>query len=173
MRRVAAGAIDVVLSMIGAVVLIALGAAAGLGLAELEVPLLLYGAYHALFYWLWDGQTPGLAILDIRVVSANGGELLAAQAMLRGLLRPLALYALGWSAWLGAHEPGVVAVSVATLLLVELGMMFTLPSRQTLSDLVSRTLVVDAPPPQPHRAPAAPMYSETDAEFGVRPQQVR
>jgi hypothetical protein len=58
---------------------------------------------------------------------------------------------------------------VASVLLSELGMMYTLPTRQTLSDLVSRTLVVNVPPPQPHRAPAAPMYSPTDAEFGVRP----
>jgi hypothetical protein len=56
---------------------------------------------------------------------------------------------------------------------VELGMMFTLPTRQTLADLVARTLVINVPPPQPHRAPAAPMYSATDAEFGVRPRVIR
>ncbi len=50
--------------------------------------------------------------------------------------------------------------------------MSTLPTRQSTSDLLCRTFVVSALPLQPHRAPAAPMFSATDAKFGVRPQRI-
>lgn len=33
------------------------------------------------------------------------------------------------------------------------------------------TLVVKMPPPQAHRAPAVPMFSAGDAEFGVPPRR--
>jgi len=147
----------------------------GFGRPELELALIMYALYHLVFYALWGGQTLGLRLFDIKAVSAAGGnELSRIQILVRAGFRPLLLYALGWTAYLVArHQFSVAAVMVLAPLLGELGMMLTLPSRQTLSDLVSRTLVVKVPPPQPHRAPAAPMYSPTDAEFGVRPGKPR
>jgi len=45
------------------------------------------------------------------------------------------------------------------------------PLSRSITDRVARSLVVNIPPPQPHRAPAVPtMYSAPDAEFGPRPQ---
>jgi hypothetical protein len=41
--------------------------------------------------------------------------------------------------------------------------------RRSVADLVAGTIVVNAPAPQAHRAPAAPMYGATDREFGPRP----
>ena len=145
----------------------------GFGSPELEMALIIYALYHLVFYALWRGQTLGLRLFDIKAVSVIGGnELSHVQILVRAGFRPLLLYVLGWTAYLIArHQFNVAAGLVLAPLLGELGMMLTLPSRQTLSDLVSRTLVVNVPPPQPHRAPAAPMYSPTDAEFGVRPQR--
>jgi len=44
-------------------------------------------------------------------------------------------------------------------------------SRETLTDRLAGSLVVNLPPLQPHRAPAVPMYSATDAEFGHPPSR--
>lgn len=174
-RRLVAGFLDLVLAVMSAGIASTIAQAVGYNANEAELALLGYALYHAAFYWAWDGQTIGLRILDIRSVSAIGGAGLSAlQIIARATFRPALLYVLGWAAyWIARDQPSVFAVILLTPLLGELGMMFTLPSRQTLSDMVSRTLVVNVPPPQPHRAPAAPMYSATDAEFGVRPRRVR
>jgi uncharacterized RDD family membrane protein YckC len=141
---------------------------------QMELVLSVYALYHAAFYWLSDGQTPGLRIFDVRTVSAIGGlELSPGQALVRAGFRPLLLYVLGWVVNSAGFPVNVVVVIVLAPPLCELGMMFTLPSRQTLSDLLSGTLVVNVPPPQPHRAPAVPMYSATDAEFGVPPRRIK
>ena len=174
-RRLVAGFIDFVLSVMSAGVIAWIGQSSGYESAnEMRLALSVYALYHAGFYWLWGGQTPGLHIFDIRTVSAIGGlHLSLGQALVRAGFRPLLLYLLGWVASSAGLPFNVVAIIVLAPLLGELGMMLTLPGRQTLSDLVSRTLVVNVPPPQPHRAPAAPMYSATDAEFGVRPRRIK
>src|SRR5262249_42271960 len=174
-RRLVAGFIDLVLSVMSAGVIAWIAQSSGYESAtEFRLALSVYVLYHAAFYWLWDGQTPGLRILDMRTVSASGGiELSIGQALLRAAIRPLLLWLVGWGSDLAGLPFNIVAVIVLAPLLGELGMMLTLPGRQTLSDLLSRTLVVNVPPPQPHRAPAAPMYSATDAQFGVRPRRVK
>jgi hypothetical protein len=55
--------------------------------------------------------------------------------------------------------------------LIAVGLLFSLRSRRTIADFVAGTLVVNTPPLQPHRAPAAPMYSAGDAEFGYAPRK--
>ncbi|SRR6266540_2582383 len=174
-RRLVAGFVDLVLSLMAAGVVAWIAQSFGYESAnEMRLALAVYALYHAAFYWLWGGQTPGLRIFDIRTVSAIGGiELSLLQALVRAGSRPLLLYLLGWVANSTVLPFNVVGVIVVAPLLGELGMMLTLPSRQTLSDLLSRTIVVNVPPPQPHRAPAGPMYSATDAEFGVRPRQIK
>ena len=133
-----------------------------------------YALYHLVFFWFLAGATPGLRAFDMQVVRASDGrELSIVRAVVRSGFRPLLLCVIGWSAdfFLVSFNP--LGPALAAPLLLELGMMFTLPSRQTLSDLVANTLVVNVPPPQPHRAPAAPMYSPTDAEFGLPPRRHR
>ena len=51
---------------------------------------------------------------------------------------------------------------------MEAGLIVFHPLRRSLADLVAGTVVVASPPVQPHRAPAAPMFSKSDAEFGSR-----
>jgi uncharacterized RDD family membrane protein YckC len=173
-RRLAAGLVDFVLAVMSAGIISGIAQTLGHTSNQLELALIIYAIYHAGFYWLWGGQTPGLRTFDIRTVSAVGSiDLSSRQALARAGLRPLVLYLLGWASNSITPQFNIAAVIVLTPLLGELGMMFTLPSRQTLSDLASRTLVVNVPPLQPHRAPAAPMYSPTDAEFGVRPQRTK
>ena len=176
-RRVLAGAMDLALCMF---LLLMLEVIVGIGAAASEMDvdflnpagLITYAAYHLVFFWLFQGQSPGLSLFHIRVVKAtNGEELGLSRALLRSVFRPVALYVLNLGATV-LHPIGSATAAIwATPLAIEMGMMFTLPTRQTLTDLVSKTFVVNTPLPQPHRAPAAPMYSETDAEFGVRPRR--
>lgn len=174
LRRVFAGVLDTLLCVVVTVFLWSLVMAAGGVLPATtmsNIAFLVYFIYHLLFYSVYHGQTPGLTVFDIKIVrAADGHDLLQWEAALRAGMRPVLVYGLGWAGvtW---REPQII-LTVATLpLVIELGMMFTMPTRQTLSDVVSRTLVVNLPAPQPHRAPAAPMYSASDAEFGVRPQR--
>jgi uncharacterized RDD family membrane protein YckC len=173
LRRVVAGVLDLVVLLF-----FVLLAAALIGQARpsehVAAALFTYGLYHAAFLSLLGGATPAQRVFDMRIVSMKaGGELSVGQTFLRSMFRPMFLYATGWTAVVLAPPPSVLMVLFVAPLLVELGMMFTLPTRQTLTDLVARTLVINVPPPQPHRAPAAPMYSATDAEFGVRPRIIR
>jgi uncharacterized RDD family membrane protein YckC len=173
-RRLAGGLVDLVLAVMSAGIISGMAQTLGYTSNQLELALLIYAIYHASFYWLGGGQTPGQRTFDIRTVSAVGGiDLSTAQALARAGLRPLVLYLTGWASNSVLPHFNVAAVIVLAPLLGELGMMFTLPTRQTLSDLASRTLVVNVPPLQPHRAPAAPMYSPTDVEFGVRPKRTK
>ena len=57
------------------------------------------------------------------------------------------------------------------LWLAEYSLLKSSPVRQTLADKVARTVVVNTPTWEPHRAPAIPMYSATDAEFGHPPSR--
>jgi uncharacterized RDD family membrane protein YckC len=174
-RRLCAGLVDVVAVAMSAGMVSTIAQTVVSNSHEIELALIVYALYHTALYLLWGGQTLGLRLFDIRAVSAVGNiELSLRQGLARAGFRPLLLYVLGWVSYLIApHQFNVVAAIVLAPLLGELGMMFSLPSRQTLSDIVSRTLVVSVPPPQPHRAPAAPMYSAKDAEFGVRPHRLR
>jgi hypothetical protein len=52
---------------------------------------------------------------------------------------------------------------------VELALMAHTSWRRSVADLFARTIVVNRPPPQAHRAPAYPMFSAKDEEFGPKP----
>ena len=171
-RRLVAGVVDLAVLLLFVIFAVAL-----LGEARpaqhLAAVMFTYGLYHAAFLSLLAGGTPGLRAFDMRIVSARGADLSVLQTLIRSGFRPALLYAVGWAAVTIDPSPGVRFSLMSAPVLFEVGMMFTLPTRQTLTDLVSRTLVINVPPPQPHRAPAAPMYSATDAEFGVRPRKLR
>jgi len=171
-KRVVAGAVDVVLYLLLFIVVIAAVTSVqkdvwGPQLAALAGAT--YVVYHVAFFQVFEGATPGLRALNMRIVSTTGGGSLSLVRMfVRSGFRPVLLFVFGWVllVLIGRYSFRTESLLFAPLLL-ELGMMFTLPSRQTLSDLVARTLVVNVPPPQPHRAPAGPMYSPSDAEFGL------
>jgi len=170
-RRLIAGVVDLVALLFFVIVAVAL-----LGEARpaegFAVVMFTYGLYHAVFFSYLGGATPGLRALDMRIVSVTGADLSLWQTFLRSGFRPALLYAFGWTTVTMAPSPGLKFSLMLAPVLLEAGMMFTLPMRQTLTDLVSRTLVINVPPPQPHRAPAGPMYSAADAEFGVRPRKL-
>ena len=131
--------------------------------------VLVFASYHFCFLYYRSGQTPGRRVLSIQIVSSRPAlGLTLIQCVARTILRFL---------WLVAFIPlesvsGIPWLAFAPLF-TDLVLMTYLPSRQTVADLLCRTVVVNTPPPQPHRAPAGPMYSATDAEFGVRPRAAR
>jgi uncharacterized RDD family membrane protein YckC len=128
---------------------------------------MLYVAYHTFFLVAWEGQSPGKRLFNIQVTSAVGtGDL----SQLRCLARPAIRAALVVAAAISNtfYEESVLVILV---LAADVFLVAVLPSRQTLPDLICRTLVVNRPPVQPHRAPAGPMYSASDAEFGIPPRK--
>ena len=174
LKRAFAGAADAFVYLLVLVFVIA--AVTGTEPRGFSVPLMAviasatYVLYHSASFWYLDDATPGMRVLNMRIVRASGGRALSfAQTLIRPAVRPLLLWVFAWSAYFLDWRSARLQAALIAPLLLELGMMFTLPSRQTLSDLVAKTLVVNVPPPQPHRAPAGPMYSPTDAEFGLPP----
>lgn len=127
-------------------------------------------------YWIyetsclvsWKGSSLGRNLFDIQVVSSTGNYDLALwQAVIRPASR-IAYYA-GFLAYLRPAPVHQLDVALYPFVL-ELVLLY-MPWGVTLADLVARTRVINTPPPQPHRAPAGPMYSATDAEFGHRPSR--
>jgi uncharacterized RDD family membrane protein YckC len=164
LRRVAAAAIDFAVALLLAILAAAIIQQVRLDPLAIGIAsVLVFVAYHFCFLYYWSGETPGRRVLSIRVVSSRPAiDLTLVQCVARPLLRFL---------WLVAFIPLESALRIPWIAfipaLAELVLMTYLPSRQTVADLLCRTVVVNIPPPQPHRAPAGPMYSATDAEFGV------
>ena len=128
-----------------------------------------YFLYHAACYRYGEGQTFGLWLLRLRLVDARDGASPSLLQMLtKAGFRPFAIYAVAFAM---APNQSPFVLFVAALLSGEITSMFALVTRQSVSDVVSRTMVIKLPPPEPHRAPAGPMYSEDDSEFGVRPRR--
>jgi uncharacterized RDD family membrane protein YckC len=125
---------------------------------------ILYLAYHAT---VLTNQSIafGRVVASISVVSIRGHELTPMQALVRSVSRTV-LVALGLTGAVVSHEPWIIIVPCG----VEVTLIMVSPWRQSIADLVAGTLVVRSPQVQPHRAPAAPMYSATDSEFGVPPK---
>jgi uncharacterized RDD family membrane protein YckC len=168
-KRIAAAAID--LGPLAFLWMVILAAATDAGLPILLLALLTplsYVTYQAAFLYYWDGESPGRRTCNIRVVLADGGrELGLWRCVARPLVRTLSIVAGGLLAqWIGA-------IALALALMLDFLLIAWLPLKQSLPDIVCRTLVVNAPPPQPHRAPAAPMYSASDAEFGPPPRRIK
>jgi uncharacterized RDD family membrane protein YckC len=179
LKRIIAGVIDVVLYVICLMLVMA-------ALSDIQISPgswmrgfaliagVTYTLYHVAFFWFFSGATPGQRAWDMSVVRASDGSRISAvRGVVRAGFRPLLLFLLGSSVDLLLAPSVRVEAVIAAPLFLEAGMMFTLPSRQTLADIVAMTVVVNVPPPQPHRAPAAPMYSPSDAEFGVPPRPPR
>jgi uncharacterized RDD family membrane protein YckC len=127
-------------------------------------------------YWIYEsgcllvlrGGSLGRRLFDIQVVSSIGGTELE---WWQAVLRPGARVALFASFLMYLSPTPAQKLDVAFVpFLIETALLFT-PLSLTIADIVARTRVVNTPPPQPHRAPAGPMYSATDAEFGPAPRR--
>lgn len=108
----------------------------------------------------------GRVVMAISVVSLKSGpELSGFQCIARPVVR-LAWLCIGVVLAKFFREPMLLCGP----LLFDVALLTFHPLRQTVADLVCRTVVVNLPPFQPHRAPAGPMFSADDAEFGPRPR---
>jgi uncharacterized RDD family membrane protein YckC len=109
----------------------------------------------------------GRVLQGIFVLSArSGGRPSLSQAILRPLARVV------WALFgVALAEVADQNALVLLPLLVDLALIAHHPRRQATADLLAGTVVVVSPPYQPHRAPALPMYSASDSEFGSPPKQ--
>lgn len=143
-------------------------------IGSMRLYLLCLAAYHLAFLLWRGGATLGKSLQDIAVVSEHGRALAPWSSLARVAVRygPLLLLTIDYPDW----EPvpallGLVAKVAAGLIwLRESHLLQHAPTRQTLADRAARSMVVNLPPPHTHRAPAGPMYSASDAEFGVPPK---
>jgi uncharacterized RDD family membrane protein YckC len=169
-KRFAAALIDIVLVMVIAVLAHVFAKAIGYPADFASLIAIVYFAYHAGFLHNWNGQSPGRRTLDISVVSARGAPLTFLQAILRSGLRPLCCF-IPSGGLLALGLPQIDPVTSMVVATVEFVLLAFVPSRRTSADLLAGAIVVNTPPPQPYRAPAVPMYSATDAEFGYPPRK--
>lgn len=168
-KRYAAWTADAFVALLLFLVANAVGEALAWDLARWEV-LALVGALYQGGLLAWSpGQTFGRHVVGIQLMGDGGVPVSPAQATARALMRmaPLAL--------LGSDGPSPLLGALALVVLwwLDLRGIEGTPQRQGLTDRWCRTLVVNLPPPHTHRAPAGPMFSATDDEFGVPPRGPR
>src|SRR5471032_2507158 len=87
--------------------------------------LLIFGfqwVYFNLFEWLWNGQTPGKRLLNLRVIKVDGSPVSGIDVLLRNLSRP--------------------NDTLGPMGLIGLLMIFVSRKAQRLGDLMARTLVI-------------------------------
>jgi uncharacterized RDD family membrane protein YckC len=172
-KRMAAAAIDCL--VVTFVVVMSLWAIERLSLdprLPWGIGFLMYVGYQAYALHRLGGMGIGRSLMGICVVSTEAGvDLSFVQSISRPTIRVIWLVTPTAMA-LELKEDWLLAV-VAVPVFLDLFFINILPQRQTIADLICRTVVVNTPPLQPHRAPAAPMYSATDREFGVRPRKLR
>ena len=137
-------------------------------------PLLItYALYVALYVGMPERNTPGEKLHAIEPVTSGGRKLTTWRWMAR-----LVFVSALWSGSLLLFDtqpnlPVSVVVWLAAVLgavvlygLADLFMLFVHRVPRSLTDRLLRIAVVYLPPVQPHRAPAGPMYSAKDREFG-------
>lgn len=130
---------------------------------------------YQLGFLLWkDGITFGKYSRNIQPVSTLGLPLSQAQKITRALLLSLPYFFFGAERSLVFGSAFVTPDAFAFAPLIGICLLFAdlyplefHKQPRTLTDRLARTIVVNMPPPQPHRAPAFPMFSRRDAEFGM------
>ncbi len=134
--------------------------------------------YQLGFLTYKEGITFGKYSRNIQPVSTLGKPLTQAQKIVRALLLSLPYFFIGAERTLIFGAEFVAQGSLAFAPLIGIGLLFAdlyplefHKQPRTLSDRIARTIVISMPPPQPHRAPAFPMYSRNDAEFGMPPNE--
>ncbi|HSI85249.1 MAG: RDD family protein [Candidatus Methylacidiphilales bacterium] len=78
--------------------------------------------YFTLFEWLWNGQTPGKRLMNLRVIKMDGSPVGVLEVFLRNFLRPID--------------------TTAIMALVGMAFIFFHPRGQRPGDLAARTLVI-------------------------------
>ena len=138
---------------------------------------LVFFVYHTFFLILRGGNSPGKEINNIAVLSSAGRPLRPWQCIVRsaGLALPWVLLAIPdpelsdpIRSVLGSSNPRGLG---AVWLMLELVLVAITRDRRSLTDRLAGSIVVRLPPPQPHSAPAIPMFSSNDAEFGHPPKK--
>lgn len=130
---------------------------------SLSIPFL-YVMYHTTAL-VKPNYGVGRVIAAITVISSNGSVLTLSQAFIRSFSR-IGIFILGFLSSYVIQHPFMLILPC----LVEIAVMMCTPQRQSLADIFAHTLVIKTPQVQPHRAPAGPMYSTSDAEFGLLPK---
>jgi uncharacterized RDD family membrane protein YckC len=125
----------------------------GLTLSTLWLPI--WAAFSAIC-WIYNGQTPGLAVMALRVVGRSGERIGAGRALLRvlvvagaggaALITPLLIVVLIAAAAQDTLPLLALLVLVPPLAILsaELATMCLTPERQALHDLIAGTRVVRA-----------------------------
>ena len=174
-KRVAAFVYDTFAVVLAFMVVAVLAESAGHEFGTWFVFVCCAFVYHYAFLAFREGRTPGKSAQDICVVTIEGQAPRQWQALARASLRylPLLLLSINTKDWVIMEALlGLGFKLVASLLwLAEYSLLNSSQARRTLGDRLARTLVVNLPTWEPHRAPAIPMYSATDAEFGHPPQR--
>lgn len=170
-KRLWAGGFDALTVAVLFLVVGVTGEQAGLNLAHWTVLGMLYFAYHFGCLLGREGRTLGKTAMDICVISESGTRLTVGRAFLRAAIRswPFVFFDTHILELTVGFPPSDALFGSLVLLgmvISELTLLERSATRQTLADRLARSLVVNLPPLQPHRAPAVPMYSATDAEFG-------
>lgn len=167
-KRLWAGGFDLLAVAMIFLLVVAMAEGLGLDLSGWGTFGFLFAVYNFGCLAFRDGRTLGKTAIDICVVSSDGQPISVAQAAIRAAVRaaPFLVMVMGSGAVVMA---GVVALAV--LGAMEVSLIEKSPMRQSLADRLAGTLVVNMPPLQPHRAPAGPLYSATDAEFGGFPKR--
>lgn len=165
-KRIWAGGFDFLAIL--SLYLIVGATAEGIGLdpAHWYIFALVMLTYHFTCLAFRQGRTLGKTAVDICVVSATGQSLSLLQSFLRAGLRSFPLLLLSFRNW-----EVIGSLLFLILAITEFNLLERPPLRQTLADILAGSIVMKLPPLQPHRAPAGPMYSASDAEFGYPPQR--
>ena len=167
-KRFSAAFVDFLIVGVVTIMVHALGDLLGRRMDFEVVLAVVYFAYHAGFLYVWAGQSPGRRTFDISVISAAGSDLQPWQAVVRSFARPALVAAISIPIE-RTMRTDIALQTISVVIALEFALLIYLKSRRTAADLIAGTLVVNTPPPQPHRAPAVPMYSASDAEFGLTP----
>jgi uncharacterized RDD family membrane protein YckC len=167
-HRLLASVLDAMVLFVALFILIAFGETLDLSsqwiAAVIPVAYIAYNSAALLIPQLSLGRT----VAGISVVSVRGdGGITRVQAVARPLVRVLA-FVMAFFVSATTDQPWLFPVLP---LVVELALIAHTPWRQSMADFLAGTIVVNTPQPSPHRAPAGPMYSATDVEFGPRPRQ--
>ncbi len=165
-KRLWAAGFDFLTVAVVFLVIAAAGEGLRVNLARWPVFAAVFFLYHFGCLLGREGRTLGKTAVDLCVISASGQPLSFLQCLIRSGVRafPLAL--------LGLPDIDILgALLLLSLVIAEVKLLERLPARQTVTDRLARSLVVNLPPLQPHRAPAIPMYSAADAEFGYPPRR--
>jgi uncharacterized RDD family membrane protein YckC len=165
-RRIEAGGFDLLAA--GAIFLLVgtLAEKLGFDLARWPTFGAVYFGYHFVYLVWRQGRTIGKTANDICVVSTAGESLTLVQSSLRAGVRAAPFALMG-----GPPLLAFGLLFLTALVLAELRLLERSPARRTIADRFANSLVVNLPPLQPHRAPAGPMFSAHDFEFGLPPNR--